>query len=171
VDITFADITTPMEMHWTVWLARLVAALVLCGVIGFEREIGKRPAGLRTHMLTGLAAALYTLVMLHMTTTSVFDADKVQTDPIRVIEAVTQGVAFLAAGLVVFSQGNVLGLKTGATMWLCAAIGVCCALGLLPLAATATATAVITVVVIRFAEKKADTHSESHASHDDESAD
>ncbi len=166
MDITLSEITTTMEMHWTVWLARLLAALILCGIIGFEREIGKRPAGLRTHMLTGLAAALYTLVMLHMTTASVFDGEKVQTDPIRVIEAVTQGVAFLAAGLVVFSQGNVLGLKTGATMWLCAAVGVCCALGLLSLAAVVTAIALVTVVVLRIAEKKADTHCKGHASHD-----
>lgn len=166
MDITLSDIAVSMDMHWSVWLARLLTAMLLCGVIGFEREMGRRPAGLRTHILTGLAAALYTLVMLHMTTGGQFAGDQVRTDPIRVIEAVTQGVAFLAAGLVVFSKGNVLGLKTGATMWLCAAIGVCCALGLLALAAVSTGIALVTVVVIRMAEKKANTHSESHASRD-----
>ncbi len=151
-----------MDIPWTVWSLRLLGTVVLCGLIGFERELDRRQAGIRTHILIGLASALYCIVMQHLVVSDEFASDRVRTDPIRVVEAVTQGVAFLAAGLVVFHQGNVRGLKTGATMWLSAAIGLACGLGLWVLAVTTTAIAIATIVIFRKIEKHAGTHIPDH---------
>ena len=69
-------------------------------------------------------------------------------DPIRIIEAVTAGVAFLAAGAIIQSRGNVRGLTTGANMWLAGALGVACGAGDYTLAAFGTVFAVIVLVVL-----------------------
>ena len=113
---------------------RLVGAALLCGVIGFEREMRDRAAGLRTHMLVGLAAAVFAVLTLHLVEEFGHRPDSVRMDPIRLIEAVTQGVAFLAAGMIVLSRGRVRNLTTGAGMWLAAAIGLAAGLGLWPVA-------------------------------------
>lgn len=109
--------------------ARLLLAVGLGAVIGFEREQLARPAGLRTHMLTALAAALFTIITMEIHAGVMREAGNQSTDPIRVIEAVTAGVAFLAAGAIFRSQGDVKGLTTGAGMWLAGAIGVACGAG------------------------------------------
>ena len=75
------------------------------------------------------------------------------TDPIRIIEAVTAGVAFLAAGTIVFSRGEVHGLTTGATLWLAGAIGVACGIGYYFIALLATVLAVFVLTVLRWVEK------------------
>lgn len=118
-------------------LARLVGAALLCGVIGFEREMGSHAAGLRTHMLVGLASAVFAILTLHLIEEFGHRPDTVQMDPIRLIEAVTQGVAFLAAGMIVLSRGRVRNLTTGAGMWLAASIGLAAGLGLWPIAVLA----------------------------------
>lgn len=111
---------------------RLLVAVALGGVIGWEREAKSRPAGLKTHMLTSLAAAVFAVVALEL----VHWAQKNGTsaDPIRAIEAVTAGVAFLAAGTIIQSRGKVTGLTTGASMWLAGAIGVAAGTGLYSIA-------------------------------------
>ena len=80
---------------------RLLGALLLAGLIGFERERDGKPAGLRTHMLVSLASCVYTLIMLTLVDRAAGLGNHVATDPIRVVEAVTGGVAFLAAGMVI----------------------------------------------------------------------
>jgi putative Mg2+ transporter-C (MgtC) family protein len=132
--------------------ARLCLAVALGGVIGFEREQMARPAGLRTHMLTALAAALFTVITMEIHAGVLREASGQSTDPIRVIEAVTAGVAFLAAGAIFRSQGDVKGLTTGAGMWLAGAIGVACGAGYGILALMATILAAIILVAVRWLE-------------------
>jgi putative Mg2+ transporter-C (MgtC) family protein len=115
-------------------LARLVSAIVLGGIIGFERALHARTAGLRTHILVSLASCLFALLTFEIYAR--FQGE--QSDPLRLIEAVTSGVAFLAAGSIIVSGGNVMGLTTGAGMWLAGAIGLACGIGALALAALAT---------------------------------
>ena len=122
----------------TVVAARLVLATLLGGVVGFEREWRRRPAGLRTHILVCLSAAIIAVITVELTHYAGFGEGKIQVDPARLIEAVTQGVAFLAAGVIIFSRGEVHGLTTGAGMWLASSIGLACGLGLLQLAILAT---------------------------------
>lgn len=127
----------------------------LCGfIIGFEREIRERPAGLRTHMLTALAAALFAIIAIEMIGAFGFSEDGTQLDPIRVVEAVTAGVAFLAAGTIIQSRGNVRGLTTGAGMWLAGAIGLACGTGLIAIALLATLLALLILVPLRMLESK-----------------
>ena len=122
---------------------RLGAAVILGGVIGLERELAARPAGLRTHMMIALAAALLTIVTFEMLALPAMSAHAAKSDPLRLIEAVTAGVAFLAAGTIFTSKGEVKGLTTGAGMWLAGAIGLACGMGHLPLAAMATVMAIV----------------------------
>lgn len=103
--------------------ARLGLALLLGGVIGWERERAAHSAGLRTHMLISMAAALFTIIAMELTFLRLDQDAEMQVDPLRLIEAVTAGVAFLAAGSIIFSGGSVRGITTGASMWLAGAVG------------------------------------------------
>jgi len=136
------------------WVAtvRLVAAMMLGGVIGLEREMRAKPAGLRTHMLISLAACLFTLIALRMISDAGAGPEALRIDPLRLIEAVTSGVAFLAAGAIITGRGTVKGLTTGAGMWLAGAIGLACGIGSLPLAFLATAVALVVLAFVRLVE-------------------
>ena len=82
-------------------VARLGAALLCGGLIGIDRELHHRPAGLRTHMLVSLASALFTILTFEIVAGVSADNDALGIDPIRVVEALTAGVAFLAAGTII----------------------------------------------------------------------
>lgn len=149
-------------LSWVEIVIRPLGALLFAGLIGFEREYDGRPAGLRTHMLISLAACLYALIMLALIARTDDMSDQVRVDPVRIVEAVTQGVAFLAAGLVVFTKGTVRGLTTGTSMWLCAAVGLACGIGEWSIAALTTVLAFIVIVLIRVGEKKVGTYEPGH---------
>jgi len=138
------------ELGIDVIVIRLIAATLFGGIIGFEREYLARPAGMRTHILVALAAATFAVVTLELMMHA--DALGVQSDPIRIIEAVTAGVAFLAAGTIIFSRGQVHGLTTGASLWLSGAIGVACGIGYYFIAILATILAVLVLTVLRHVE-------------------
>jgi putative Mg2+ transporter-C (MgtC) family protein len=129
-------------------IARLIGAALLCGLIGFEREASARAAGLRTHMTIGVAAATFTLITLHLIEIYGDRPDTIRMDPIRLVEATTAGVAFLAAGMIVLSKGEVKNLTTGAGMWLAASIGLAAGLGLWPVAVLAAVLALIIVGIL-----------------------
>lgn len=135
-----------------VLLVRLVGATILCGLIGLEREFRNNSAGLRTNMLIGLASAVFTLAGLQIMHEFGSRPDTVQIDPIRLIEAVTAGIAFLAAGVVFQMRGDVKGLTTGASMWLSGAIGLCAGLGMWIVAMTATGAGIIILWLLRKTE-------------------
>jgi putative Mg2+ transporter-C (MgtC) family protein len=141
-------------VHPAVAAARLTAALVLGAVIGFEREWRSKPAGLRTHMMVAMAAALFIVVSQQLARLPFVTGDaELQVDPLRLVEAVTAGVAFLAAGVIFTSGGRVRNLKTGASMWLAGAIGLACGAGQVPLAAMAAAIVVVMMTAVRKIEK------------------
>jgi putative Mg2+ transporter-C (MgtC) family protein len=129
-------------------LLRMFVAAVVGGIVGLDRELRKKPAGLRTHILVSLAAALFTLITFELHAEFGQRIDDANADPIRIIEAVTAGVAFLAAGAIIQSRGNVQGLTTGANMWLAGALGVACGSGYYTLAAIGTVFALIVLVIL-----------------------
>lgn len=128
---------------------RLMAATFLGSLIGWEREINARPAGLRTHMMISLAAALFAILALELTFLTDDSGIPMSTDPLRMIDATTSGVAFLAAGTIITTRGKVKGLTTGASMWLAGAIGFACGIGKLQLALLATCFALLILWIVR----------------------
>jgi len=135
---------------------RMLAALALGGAIGFEREWHHKPAGLRTHMLIAVAAALFALIALELVDISRTEgaASGARSDIVRLIGAVTSGVAFLAAGTIITSGGRVRGLTTGASMWLAGAVGLACGTGRIGLGALATGITVTVLWVFRRIEER-----------------
>lgn len=146
----------PTYTSFPVIVARLLLAAIFGGAIGFEREWRNRPAGLRTHILVCVAAATFAILTMEIMHAPMFDKETARFDPIRVVEAVTAGVAFLAAGVVIFTKGEVHGLTTGAGMWLAGAIGVACGLGLWQVALLATVLALIVLGLLHVFEEKLD---------------
>lgn len=110
-----------------VWmLVRLVVAVVLGGIIGYEREQAAKPAGVRTHGMVCLGAALFTVISLY--------GFGETGDPARVAAQIVSGIGFLGAGLILRQRGNVLGLTTAASLWVTAAIGVAIGVGMMAMA-------------------------------------
>lgn len=124
----------PAELNVLEWSTRLVVAALLSGLVGFERQAKHKAAGLRTHMLVGLGAALFTLVSEYG-----FDTG----DDARVAAQIVTGVGFLGAGAI-FRQGvTVRGLTTAAGLWAVAAIGMTAGTGLIAGAFVTTAIALV----------------------------
>lgn len=119
---------------------RLGAALILGSLFGLNRELHGKPAGLRTHALVCLGAAVATLVVLKSPTGPFLTAE--QNAIGRVVQGILTGVGFLGAGVIMRDPaGHVTGLTTAATIWMCAVLGIVCALGywvILGIAATLT---------------------------------
>jgi putative Mg2+ transporter-C (MgtC) family protein len=153
MDAIIADMQTSTHLPIAVITARLVGAGVLAGIIGIEREFKSRPAGLRTHMIVALAAALFAILSIEVVHAPVFGDVSVQADPMRVIEAVTAGVAFLAAGFIIFAKGEVTGVTTGAGIWLAAAIGLSTGLGYWLVGAIAALTGLVILIGLRHVER------------------
>jgi len=132
---------------------RLILATFLGAAIGVEREWRGRPAGLRTHILVALASALFAVLTLEIAHAEVIQDESIRADPIRVIEAVTAGVAFLAAGAIIQARGSVKGLTTGAGLWLAGAVGVACGLGLWSIAVLAVGIGLIVLFLLGHLER------------------
>lgn len=129
-------------------LIRLVVASCLGAIIGFERGSKAGTAGLRTHILIALAAALFTSLAFEIFHSALAGGSQ-NPDPIRAIEAVTAGIAFLGAGAIFQQRGSVQGLTTGAGMWLAGAVGVATALGYYLVALAAAVLAVLVLAAMR----------------------
>ena len=127
---------------------RLLIAAALGAVIGFERGAASGVAGLRTHVLIAVAAALFTTLAFEMYDQALSGGSDAA-DPIRAIEAVTAGIAFLGAGAIFQQRGSVQGLTTGAGMWLAGAVGVTAALGYYLIAAGVALLAVLVLAALR----------------------
>jgi putative Mg2+ transporter-C (MgtC) family protein len=109
-------------------VGRLLLALVYGALLGLERELRHKPAGLRTHMMVSLGAASFTLVSLQLVAAATAQHG-LRSDPIRIVEGVTAGVGFLGGGSIIQSRGSVEGITTAAGMWVVGAIGIACGAG------------------------------------------
>ena len=120
---------------------RVGAAIVLGGLVGFEREFSDQPAGFRTHILVSLGAMLFTVVGAYGI--GEFASDDINFDPTRIAAQVVSGIGFLGAGAILREGLNVKGLTTAAALWVTAAIGVAVGLGYWAGAALTTVGAVV----------------------------
>jgi putative Mg2+ transporter-C (MgtC) family protein len=108
-------------------LGRLLLAAVLGGVVGLERELSGKPAGLRTNLLICVGAAL--LMDLSIAVAALANLPNEQAgaifraDPARIAAQIVSGIGFLGAGTILQARGNIIGLTTAATIWVVAAIG------------------------------------------------
>ncbi len=143
----FGFVQTYLPQH--IIAIRLLIAATLGAMIGFEREWNTAEAGLRTHILVATAAALFTILAFEIFHTIGPGSGGSQADPIRAVEAVTAGIAFLGAGAIFRSGGSVQGLTTGAGMWLAGAVGVATALGYYLVAFGVALLAVIVLAALR----------------------
>ncbi len=138
-------------MHFEIYVdpgeiaLRLGSAMIFGLLLGLDREVRGRDAGIRTHMLVALGAAVMTIIAFEL-------YDALQTrhqdaggDPLRVVQGVVTAVGFLAAGAVIRAHGEVQGLTTAVNIWLCGAVGLACGAGHYILAAITAGFTVTTV--------------------------
>jgi len=118
---------------------RLLIATVLGGLIGYERELAEKPAGLRTNLLVCLGAALFTVASIYG-----FGSEG---DSSRVAAGIVAGIGFLGAGTILRGDGAVHGITTAATIWAVAAIGLAVGAGLYLVAVVTTG---IMLIALRF---------------------
>lgn len=118
-------------------LSELGLAFVLSTMIGLEREIRHKSAGLRTHTLVGFGAALFMLVSKYGFM-NILETNRIVLDPSRVAAQIVTGIGFIGGGLIFVRRTSVRGLTTAAIVWLTAAIGMACGAGLPVLALAAT---------------------------------
>jgi putative Mg2+ transporter-C (MgtC) family protein len=141
------------HLGWAEALARLALAAGLGGVIGIERELRDRYAGLRTHLLVSLGAALFTIVSAYAWTGFEFGGG-VNYDPTRIAAQIVTGIGFLGAGAIMRQGISVHGLTTAATLWMAAAIGMTAATGFYTVAVLATAVTLVALWPLRIFERR-----------------
>ena len=129
-----------------VQIGELGLALLLSSLIGLEREMQQKSAGLRTHTLVGVGAALFMLVSKYGFN-DVLSPGQVVLDPSRMAAQIVTGVGFLGAGIIFVRRDSVRGLTTAASIWVTAAIGACAGAGLPILAAATTAIYLVVAVI------------------------
>jgi len=132
-------------------IGRLLLTLLLSGLIGLERQVHRRNAGLRTHILVALGSCLIMLTSLY-----VFDIykDKVSLDPARIAAGVITGIGFLGAGTIIRDPEGVRGLTTAASLWVVAGIGLAVGTGFNKIAVIATVLVLVVLHFLRYAESK-----------------
>lgn len=126
----------------------MALALALCTVMGIERQLRHKSAGVRTHALVGTGATLFTLVSAYGFQ-SLPGIDHYSSDPSRIAAQVVTGIGFLGAGIIFLRKDVVHGLTTAASVWIAAAVGVACGAGLFPLAVVGTLVQLCVAMLLR----------------------
>jgi len=126
-------------MTWE-FLFRIIISLLLGALVGFEREITRKPAGLRTHAFVSMGACLFTISSFYLVGSSGIDSS-------RIAAGIVTGIGFIGAGSIIATKGHVKGLTTAASLWVVSAIGLMVGMGefILP-----TISAIIIFIMLRF---------------------
>jgi len=137
-------------------LVRLLLASLLGGLIGFEREIHGRPAGFRTHLLVSLGSCLFciTSIEIYRSFGNFSGTGPVGVDPGRIAAQVVTGIGFLGAGAIIRERASIRGLTTAACLWVAAALGIACGIGLFYLAICVTLVALVNLLLLKQIEKR-----------------
>ena len=143
-------------LGWDGVLIRLVAAAALGGVVGLERELDEKSAGLRTHVLVCVGSTLFTLVSAYgFHDFLVSGSAIVRTDPSRIAAQIVTGIGFLGAGVIFRQGGSVRGLTTAASLWIVAAIGMASGAGFWAGAVVATVVALVALRILELVKRRA----------------
>lgn len=144
------------DLSWVEVVVRLAVAAALGGAIGFERELREREAGLRTHLLVSVGAALFTLVSAYAWRDFSFSTSEgIVFDPTRIAAQIVTGIGFLGAGAIIRQGLSIRGLTTAATLWVVAAIGMASGAGYYSAAVIATAVVLVSLWPLRIAAHRA----------------
>jgi len=127
---------------------RILIALALSGIIGFEREIKRHFAGFRTHILVGVGACLMMLLSLYGFEAFIEAYDNVRFDPARIPSYVISGIGFLGAGTIIVYGGTIRGLTTAASIWAVAGIGLVVGAGMYAAAVFTTLVILISLIFL-----------------------
>jgi putative Mg2+ transporter-C (MgtC) family protein len=136
--------SSSLSLSWDEALLRIALAGVLGGSIGLERELREREAGLRTHLLVAVGAALFTIA-------GAYGFDSAGVDPTRVAAQIVTGIGFLGAGAIIRQGFSVRGLTTAATLWVVGAVGLAAGAGYYSGAVITTAVVLIALWPLRVA--------------------
>jgi putative Mg2+ transporter-C (MgtC) family protein len=131
-------------------LMYLISALLLGSVLGFERTLAGKKAGVRTYGLVSMGSCLFILIARSVIPT----AEGFDFDPLRVAASVVMGIGFLCGGVIIFKEQTLQGLTTAAGLWVAAGIGMAVGYGLVDLAVFATIATLITFTLFWFLEHK-----------------
>jgi putative Mg2+ transporter-C (MgtC) family protein len=131
----------------TRWVTRLFLAAVLGGIIGLERALKRRPAGLRTNMFICFGSAMFTILSEEL-------AEGFMGDHTRIAAQIIPGIGFIGAGSILHAKGGVSGLTTAATLFVVAAIGMACGGGLYLQATFATGLIILALQVLGWTERR-----------------
>jgi putative Mg2+ transporter-C (MgtC) family protein len=138
-------------------IVRILVGTALGGIIGYERDIHGRPAGLRTHALVALASATFMVVSTHLVYYQGYhEGDFTEVDASRIAASVVSGIGFLAGGAILRTGFTIQGLTTAAGLWLVAAIGLCAGAGMYYESVAATIIGVSALTLLRRFEDKDD---------------
>jgi putative Mg2+ transporter-C (MgtC) family protein len=138
---------SPVFLTETDAIIRLVVGALLGGLIGLEREVAQKPAGLRTNMLVCLGATLFmvtSLLLGNLVTATTGDVY----DPSRIASTIVQGIGFLGGGVIFATRGQVKGVTTAAGIWVAAGVGMATGAGFFQVAVAGTVIALITLRVL-----------------------
>jgi len=134
-------------------ICQLLLATILGGLVGIEREYQKRAAGIRTHSLVCLGAALFTIVAVEAFKIS-GDKNTISFDPSRIVSAIVMGIGFIGAGLMIYRRSKVEGLTTAAGIWVVSAIGTAVGIKLYLIAVFTTFLILGVLTIIRILEER-----------------
>ena len=132
---------------------RLILAAIFGALLGLERTIAGKHAGLRTYALVSLGSALF-IIISELVIKNYSATPPIALDPLRIASQVVMGIGFLGAGLIIFKESKISGLTTAAGLWVAAGIGVATGFGLIALAGFATVLALIIFTLFWLFEKR-----------------
>ncbi|WP_425541994.1 MgtC/SapB family protein [Alkalibacillus silvisoli] len=132
---------------------RVILATILCGLIGFERELKKHSAGFRTHILVGVGACVMMLLSIYGFQPYITDHYTIRFDPARIPSYVISGIGFLGAGTILVHGVTVRGLTTAASIWTVAGLGLVIGAGMYALAILATLVVLLSLIFLNSFEK------------------
>lgn len=147
-----------VDIHLTIpeIIIRLSLAMLIGGVIGFERQYKNRPAGMRTHILVCMGATIIALIQDEIAATALQDAlnhpelaGVIRSDQARLIAQVVSGIGFLGAGTIIVTKQSVTGLTTAASLWAVAGLGIAIGMGYYSIALTSFIGIFIALTLVR----------------------
>ncbi len=136
--------------EYSIHLFKLFLALLLGVLVGIERQLSGKTAGMKTHALVSMGSALFVIISIIVSDEF---KETIVFDPLRMASHIIVGVGFIGGGAIFLKDATVSGLTTAANLWVAAGIGMACGFGLYPLAIIVTLLSLFIFVILRYIER------------------